>query len=104
MKPVVRILLPAMVAQMLLFPPFAVAEDEVAVPNEREIMQSEGPPPLVPHAIPAPDKNGKLTCLSCHEDGKSKTAPPTSHPDRKMCIQCHIQGEITKTVIKGKKK
>lgn len=91
MTPLVRMLAQAAVVQMLLLPSLAVADGEV--PTEKEIMQTEGMPPLMPHAMPKPDKNGQLTCLSCHEEGKNG-APPTPHPERKLCTQCHVQGEV----------
>ena len=91
MTPLVRMLAGAALVQMLVVPALAIADDRI--PSEKEIMQSEGMPPLIPHAMPAPDKNGRLTCLSCHEEGKNG-APPTPHPERRMCTQCHIQGEV----------
>jgi len=91
MTPLVRMLAQAAVMQMLMLPSLAVADDQI--PSEKEVRQSEGMPPLIPHVMPKPDKNGQLTCLSCHEEGKNG-APPTPHPERKMCTQCHVQGEV----------
>jgi len=87
---------------MMTLPCLAAADDE-AVPSEKDVMQSEGVPPLMPHSMPKPDKNGQLSCLSCHEEGKNG-APPTPHAERKMCTQCHVQGEVEKPVKKVKTK
>ncbi len=70
-------------------PVLALAEENV--PTEQEIMESEGAPPLIPHRIA--DTDTAKDCLKCHETGK-KGAPVTSHPERKACTQCHVQGEV----------
>ena len=81
----------AVLLHMTLAVPQPRADDE-QVPSEKEVQQAEGMPPLMPHAMPKPGKNGQLTCLDCHETGK-KGAPQTPHPERKLCTQCHVQGE-----------
>jgi nitrate reductase cytochrome c-type subunit len=101
MTRLVRIVVQAAIVQMLILPSLAVADDEV--PSAKEVMQSEGMPPLIPHAMPKPGKNGQLACLSCHEEGKNG-APPTPHPERRMCTQCHIQGDIKGAKHPAKKK
>jgi len=102
MTVLVRMLTTAVLVLTMMLPYLAAADDE-AVPSEKEVMQSEGAPPLMPHSMPRLDKNGQLTCLSCHEEGKNG-APLTPHAERKMCTQCHVQGEVKKPVKKAKTK
>ncbi len=102
MTPLVRMLAQAVIVQILIFPCLAFADEE-AVPSEKEVTQSEGMPPLMPHSMPKPGKNGQLACLSCHEKGKNG-APPTPHPERKTCTQCHVQGEVKAPAKKPKTK
>jgi nitrate reductase cytochrome c-type subunit len=85
----IRFLAVAALAGFLVLPALVLAEE--AVPTPQEIRESEGEPPLVPHRIA--DTDTARECLKCHETGK-KGAPVTSHPERKACTQCHVQGEI----------
>lgn len=71
------------------------------VPTAKEVMEAQGAPPLIPHRISNSDE-GKA-CLACHEEG-AHGAPPTSHPERLTCTQCHIQGETKKAQAAGMKK
>lgn len=89
---------------VLLHTTLAVPESrgDEQIPTAKEVQQAEGMPPLMPHAMPKPGKDGQLTCLRCHQEGKSG-APQTPHPERKLCTQCHVQGEA-KAEKKKKKK
>ncbi|HEY6873660.1 MAG TPA: hypothetical protein VI298_13140 [Geobacteraceae bacterium] len=82
-----RALAVAALLQVLALP--ALAEE--GVPTEREIMESEGEPPVIPHRVA--DTDTARECLKCHETGK-KGAPVTPHPERKACTQCHVRGEV----------
>jgi len=75
-----------------------VHSDEV--PTEKEVMEAQGSPPLIPHRI-ADNEEGK-SCLACHEEGVNG-APPTSHPERIACTQCHVPGEVKGANPVGKK-
>jgi len=75
----------------LLAIPFAAWSSEQDGVTDKEVASASGSPPVVLHSLM---KDGELRdCLSCHEDGKYN-APPTPHPERKYCAQCHGQGEI----------
>jgi len=63
--------------------------------------QSSDNPPLIPHAV-KPDQNGEV-CNVCHREGV-KHAPPTDHPERLNCMQCHVQGEVKKGAAKDRNK
>ncbi|QWV93224.1 nitrate reductase cytochrome c-type subunit [Geomonas oryzisoli] len=54
-----------------------------------DALQSPADPPVIPHAVKS-DQDGE-ECNACHRDGL-KGAPPTSHPERLNCTQCHVQG------------
>lgn len=99
-----RILTAVAVSLFCLLPVLASADEE-QVPTEKEVMEAEGMPPLIPHP-PRIIKGttGDATCLICHEEGKN-SAPQTPHAERRGCTQCHVQGEIKgKAAKKGKKK
>jgi nitrate reductase cytochrome c-type subunit len=89
MRSLVRLWAVAALLHYLVLPMPALADE--AVPTEKEISQAEGMPPLIPHRIA--DTDTARECLKCHETGK-KGAPVTSHPERKACTQCHVQGEV----------
>lgn len=57
-------------------------------------------PPVIPHAV-MPEQDGEA-CNTCHRTGLKK-APPTSHPERLNCTQCHVQGEVKKEKKAGRK-
>ncbi len=100
MKIVVRFLAAATLLQFL-FAPFAVLADN-RVPTEKEVMQAEDAPPVIPHRV-ADDATFR-NCLTCHETGK-RGAPVTLHPERRNCTQCHVAGFVKgKIVKKGKNK
>ena len=67
-----------------------------------DALQSPENPPVIPHAV-KPNLDGE-ECNVCHRDGL-KGAPPTSHPERLNCTQCHVQGaqEGGKKAKRGKK-
>ena len=98
MRRLVRLCAVAALLNYLVLPMLALAGEPV--PTEKEISQAEGMPPLIPHRIADTDTGRE--CLKCHETGK-KGAPVTSHPERKACTQCHVQGEV-KATKPGKKK
>jgi nitrate reductase (cytochrome), electron transfer subunit len=81
----VKSLAVTLLCQLLLAPLPVSADDEV--PTEKEVMQAEGVPPVIPHRV-LEDYTTK-TCLGCHETGK-KGAPVTPHPERQNCTQCHV--------------
>lgn len=89
MNYMIRILAVAVLMSVPAFPALAIAAE--GVPTEQEIRQAEGEPPVIPHRVKETDIAGD--CLKCHEKGK-KGAPVTSHPERKSCTQCHVQGEV----------
>lgn len=98
-----RMYLASLVVALSLFPlaSLSLAEDE-PVPTEKEVMQAEGVPPLIPHPpYQVKGKEGDGACLVCHEEG-IKNAPPTPHAERRGCTQCHVQGEVKKPA--GKKR
>jgi nitrate reductase cytochrome c-type subunit len=100
MKSVVRFLAITALLQFL-FAPCAAFGGEQA-PTEKEVMQAEDEPPVIPHRV-SDDATFK-ECLKCHETGK-QGAPATFHPERRNCTQCHIAGFVKdKTGKKGKKK
>lgn len=93
----------AMLCTALALPLMSLADEE-EVPSAKEVSQTEGMPPVMPHAAP-PLKNGseEVACLACHGEGKNG-APQTPHAERRACTQCHVQGEIkVKPKKKGKK-
>lgn len=98
MRLLVRFCAIAFLAQIVMVPLPALAEEEV--PTEKEISRAEGMPPVIPHRVA--DTDTGTDCLKCHEKGK-QGAPVTSHPERKACTQCHVPGEI-KAVKPAKKK
>jgi nitrate reductase cytochrome c-type subunit len=88
---------------LILAFPFALLADDEQVPTEKEVMQAEGTPPVMPHAAPKPKgMSEEAACLSCHEKGL-KGAPQTPHPERLGCTQCHVQGEVKTKKPAGKK-
>jgi nitrate reductase cytochrome c-type subunit len=99
MSHIIRLLAIALLAGFLALPGLARAEEKV--PTAQEIRESEGEPPLIPHRIA--DTDTARECLKCHGTGK-KGAPVTSHPERKACTQCHVQGEVKGAKPAGKKK
>jgi cytochrome c-type protein NapB len=72
--------------------PFVVVADDEQVPSEKEVSQAEAMPPLAPHALSEPDRDGFFSCLSCHGNPKVN-APQTPHPDRVTCTQCHLSSD-----------
>lgn len=54
------------------------------IPTDRELLQAEGTPPVIPHAL-----GGRADCLSCHGLGKGG-ATICPHPVRIDCMQCHL--------------
>lgn len=89
MNYMIRILAVAVLMSFPALPALALAGE--GVPTEQEIRQAEGEPPVIPHRVKETDT--AVDCLKCHEKGK-RGAPVTSHPERKSCGQCHVQGEV----------
>lgn len=83
-----------------------VCADDKVIDYEKDARYGEGTPPMVPHRI---DERTGEACLSCHRIGLNG-APPSPHPIRLDCTQCHGQGEIkaglsdSKSGKKSKKK
>lgn len=79
--------------------------DEQPEPNlAADALRSPDNPPPIPHSV-KPDQDGQA-CNACHRSGL-KNAPPTDHPERLNCTQCHVQGEVKKSkksTPKGKRK
>lgn len=100
MKPFAKVVAVAVVACFLFAPLAAMAEEEV--PTDKELSQTEGEPPVIPHKVS--EKDTAKECLACHKKGR-KGAPVTSHPERKSCTQCHIPvgGFSTSKSVKGAK-
>jgi len=96
MKKVSRLLLSLVFLLALAVPALS---DEIEDELEKDARGAEGVPPLIPHRIDA-DATGEA-CLVCHRTGMNG-APPTPHPMRLDCVQCHAQGEI-KDIKKEKK-
>jgi nitrate reductase cytochrome c-type subunit len=69
-------------------------------PTEKEIMQAEGTPPVIPHKVKESDAT---KCLACHEKGK-KGAPVTPHPERRTCTGCHVPADGFQDEAGGRKK
>lgn len=95
----VRLLAVAALVNSLAITAPALAEEEV--PTEQEIRQTEGEPPVIPHKVADTDTDKE--CLKCHATGKNG-ALVTSHPERKVCTQCHVPGEIKATKPAKKRK
>jgi nitrate reductase cytochrome c-type subunit len=100
MKIFVRVLA-VMFLATALFLPLAVFADE---PENLDVdaNQAENAPPVIPHPI-ADNATGK-DCLVCHSTGLNG-APPTPHPTRVNCTQCHVRSDLSdpKKVKKSKK-
>lgn len=60
----------------------------------------DGAPPVVPHAVAA---LGREECLACHQEGldlgDEGLAPRTPHPERVVCLQCHVEQAEGATVF-----
>lgn len=69
---------------------------------EADANAAENHPPVISHKV-ADNATGE-DCLVCHKTG-IKGAPPTSHPLRLNCTQCHVRSDLgePKTGKKGKK-
>jgi cytochrome c-type protein NapB len=74
---------------LLTLPVFASDDDHENY--EKDAEQSEGLPPMIPHAVK--DTADGAYCLGCHKTG-AKHAPVTPHPERLSCTGCHALGEI----------
>lgn len=99
MKKMVRLVTTlGMVASLAFISPAFANEPELDL--AKDAAQGGGLPSAVPHAM-KPGEDGEA-CNTCHRTGIKK-APPTSHPERLNCTQCHFQGEVKKPA-KGKKK
>jgi len=96
------LLMPVVVACLAFVAP-AFADEQPEPDLAADARQSPDNPPQIPHAV-KPDQDGEA-CNTCHRTGL-KNAPPTSHPERLNCTQCHVQGEVkkSKAAPKGKKK
>jgi len=86
------VLMPAVVACLAFAAP-AFADDQPEPDLAADARQSPDNPPVIPHSV-KPDQDGEA-CNACHRTGL-KNAPPTDHPERLNCTQCHVQGEVKK--------
>jgi len=59
---------------------------------EADARSAENAPPVISHPI-ADSANGEA-CLDCHRTGV-KGAPPTPHPLRLNCTQCHVRSDLS---------
>ncbi|CAH2031863.1 hypothetical protein [Trichlorobacter ammonificans] len=89
-----------MVASLALLAP-AFANEQPELNLAKDASEAPGTPMAVPHVM-KPGEDGEA-CNACHRSGVGKT-PPTSHPERLNCTQCHVQGEVKKPAKAKKKK
>jgi nitrate reductase cytochrome c-type subunit len=77
-----------------------LSEDQVAAAQsaQNENVASLGAPPMMPveHPVIAGEDydmsaNGGEVCLECHNVEGEEEIPQTKHPERKNCVQCHLQ-------------
>lgn len=98
MKKFLRLLAMVTLAATMLLPVVALAEEPENL--EADAKFAESAPPVIPHAI-ADNANGE-TCLACHRTGLNG-APPTPHPIRVNCTQCHVRSDLSDPKPTGKK-
>ena len=101
MKKMVRLVttLGGVASLALIVPAFA---NEPEPDLAKDAAQGSGLPMTVPHAIKPGADDGE-SCNACHRTGIKK-APPTSHPERLNCTQCHVQGAVKKPAKNKAKK
>jgi cytochrome c-type protein NapB len=97
MKLYPRLLVAAGFIVLLAFPVLSLAEEPENYSADAKL--TGGDPPTIPHAV-KDDATGE-SCNACHRKGV-KEAPPTSHPERLGCTQCHVQGEVKGKMISKK--
>lgn len=97
MKIFVRLIAVSFLATALLLPVAAFADEPENL--EADANQAENAPPVIPHPV-ADNATGK-DCLVCHSTGLNG-APPTPHPTRVNCTQCHVRSDLS-TPKAGKK-
>ena len=66
---------------------------------EADAKYAEGEPPVISH--PVADNATGEDCLVCHRTGL-KGAPPTPHPLRLNCTQCHVRSDLSDPKKSGK--
>ena len=98
MKMFIRCLTVVSMAAVMLLPVVALAEEPENL--EADAKFAENAPPVIPHPI-ADNANGE-TCLACHRTGLNG-APPTPHPIRVNCTQCHVRSDLSDPKPAGKK-
>lgn len=100
MKRIVQLVTTLGVAATLALASPVFANEQPEPDLAKDAAEAPGLPMTVPHAM-KPGEDGEA-CNTCHRTGIKK-APPTSHPERLNCTQCHVQGTIKKPA-KGKPK
>lgn len=90
MKMFLRLLVMASLATVMLLPVAALAEEPENL--EADAKFAENAPPVIPHAIA--DNDSGEACLACHRTGLNG-APPTPHPIRINCTQCHVRSDLS---------
>lgn len=90
MKMFLRVFAMVSLAAVLLLPAVALADEPENL--EADAKSAESAPPVIPHAI-ADNATGE-TCLACHRTGLNG-APPTPHPTRVNCTQCHVRSDLS---------
>jgi cytochrome c5 len=100
MKTFPRVLAVASLMAVLVQPLSAVADEPENL--EADAKYAESTPPVIPHPI-ADNVTGE-GCLACHRTGLNG-APPSPHPIRLNCTQCHVRSDLgePKKTKKGKK-
>lgn len=100
MKTFLRLLAVASLTAVFALPLAAFADEPENL--EADAKYAENAPPVIPHPI-ADNVTGE-GCLACHKEGLNG-APPTPHPERVNCTQCHVRSDLgeSKKAKKAKK-
>jgi nitrate reductase cytochrome c-type subunit len=89
MKMLLRCVTVASLAVVLALPLIACADERENY--EADAKYAEDAPPVIPHPI-ADNITGE-GCLACHRTGLNG-APPSPHPIRLNCTQCHVRSDL----------
>ena len=89
MKMLFRCMTAASLAVVLALPLAALADEPENL--EADAKYAEDTPPVIPH--PVADNVTGEGCLVCHRTGLNG-APPTPHPIRLNCTQCHVRSDL----------
>ena len=99
MKMLQRLLAVALLTAVMGLPLATFAEESENL--EADARLAEDVPPVIPH--PVADNATGEDCLACHRTGV-KGAPPTPHPERVNCTQCHVRSDLSDPKKSGKTK